>query len=450
MKAISRRELLHRTGLALGGGLLASAAAMATRSSGRPPNFVVIFVDDMGYGDLGCYGAEQIKTPRLDQMAAEGIRFTDFYCCAPVCTPSRAGLMTGRYPIRSGLTRVLFPNSKSGIDDSEITIAQVLQEQGYATACFGKWHLGHHPENLPTRHGFDYYYGVPYSNDMEVKRRGDPPLPLMRNEEIAEQPANQDTLTKRYTEEAIGFIRQHKHRPFFVYLPHTMVHIPLHVSDDFRDTSARGLYGDAVEEIDWSTGAILDEIKALDLDEDTLVCFTSDNGPWLVMEENGGSAGPLRDGKGTTFEGGMRMPCIARWPGSITPGRVEHAPASTLDFLPTFAALAGGTAPKDRVIDGKDITGVFLGTGSRADEEFFYYHGQELRAYRSGKWKLKRPFKGKVYGRALQHPTLLYDIVRDPGETTNLASQYPQVVARMEQAMDAFHGGLGEVPPPKR
>lgn len=449
MARITRRTMLTRTSLAIGGGLIGRRSWAEERGGGRPSNFVVIFADDLGYGDLGCFGAEKIKTPRLDQMAAEGIRLTDFYSTSPVCTPSRAGLLTGRYPIRSGMNQVLFPQSLTGIDASEITIGEALQGLGYTTACIGKWHLGHLPPFLPTRHGFDYFFGLPYSNDMYLTKRGDPPLPLMRGEEIIEQPPDQDLLTQRYTEEAVEFVRRSKNRPFFLYVPHSMPHIPIHCSKAFEGKSESGKYGDVIEELDWSTGAILDEIKRQDLDELTLVIFTSDNGPWLAMGPNGGSAGPLREGKGTTFEGGVRVPCIARWPGHIAPGRVTHAPAITLDFLPTFVRFAGGNPPLDRIIDGRDIGELLCAEGRRADEEFYFYSGEELQAMRLGNWKLKRPFNGKVYGKLIEHTVLLFDLEKDPGETTNLAEQHPDIAERLERRMAAFETNLGSVPKTK-
>jgi len=453
MARITRRTMLKQVGMAIGGSLMGNFAGRPGLAEEprnvRRPNFVVIFADDLGYGDLGCFGAEKIKTPRLDQMAAEGIRLTDFYSTSPVCTPSRAGLLTGRYPIRSGMNQVLFPQSQTGIDASEITIGEALQRLGYATGCIGKWHLGHLPPFLPTRHGFDYYFGLPYSNDMYLTKRGDPPLPLMRGEEIIEQPPDQDLLTQRYTEEAVQFIRRSKGRPFFLYVPHSMPHIPIHRSKAFEGKSEGGKYGDVIEELDWSAGAILDEIKKQDLDEHTLVIFTSDNGPWLAMGPNGGSAGPLREGKGTTFEGGVRVPCIARWPGHIPPGGVTHAPAITVDFLPTFVRLAGGDPPLDRTIDGRDISELLCADGRRADEEFYFYSGEELQAMRLGNWKLKRPFGDKVYGKLIEHPVLLFDLEKDPGETTNLAEQHPDIVERLEQRMAAFAKNLGSAPETK-
>lgn len=452
MRLINRRKMLGMLGAGMAGGCLAksSLAADAPATSRRPPNLIIVLADDLGYGDLGCYGAEKIKTPRLDAMAAEGMRFTDFYCSAAVCSPSRAGLLTGRYHVRMGINAVFFPQSKDGLDNDEITIAELLREWGYATACIGKWHLGHLPQYLPTRHGFDYYYGIPYSNDMHVEKRGDPPVPLMRGEEIIEQPANQSTVTKRYTEEAVRFIHEHKDKAFFIYLPHTMPHVPLYVSEAFAGKSDAGLYGDVIEEMDWSMGAILDTLKELDLDENTLVIFTSDNGPWLHYGEHGGSAGPLREGKGSTFEGGMRVPCIMRWPGVIEAGRVERGMACTLDFLPTFARLAGGETPMDRPIDGEDIGALLRGTGKRAHEAFHYFHRGEHQAMRLGEWKLKRPFKGLVYAKPIEHGTLLFNLRDDPGEQNNLAEAHPEIVARMEKAMDEFWASLQPLPPDKK
>jgi arylsulfatase A-like enzyme len=422
--------------------LLLSAAQAAE----PPPNFVFLYADDLGYGDLGCYGCNTIATPNLDKMAGQGMRFTNFYSCACVCTPSRAGLLTGRYPIRTGLTRVLNPKSTGGIDDSEITLAEALKSCGYATAITGKWHLGHLPQFLPTRHGFDQYFGIPYSNDMANESRGDPPTPIIRNETVVEQPAEQSTLTKRYTEETLRFIEANQDNPFFAYLPYTMPHVPLHASKDFEGKSKRGLYGDVVEEIDWSVGEILAGLERLGLSGRTMVVFSSDNGPWLIQKENAGSAGPLRDGKATTFEGGIREPCIVRWPGKIPAGKIVDEPAIMLDWFPTLVQLAGGTAPADRVMDGKDISPVLFGTGQRPGHEFFFYRSEELEAHRSGPWKLKRPFKGELNRQQVDYPTLLFNLEIDPSETTNLAEQNPEIMAKLEKEMEDFEKGLG--PPP--
>lgn len=443
---VTRRDLLKSLGIALGAGALSRAGFAAARR----PNFVVIYCDDLGYGDLGCYGAEKIKTPRLDAMAAEGARFTDFYSAAAVCSPSRAALLTGRLPVRAGMNRVLFPQSPDGLDPSDTTIAELLKPLGYTSGCVGKWHLGHLPQYLPTNRGFDYYFGLPYSNDMTVEKRGDPPLPLMRNMEIAAQPADQDTLTRVYTEEAAAFIERSKDRPFFLYLAHSMPHVPIHCSDAFKGKSAGGRYGDVIEEIDWSVGEVLDALKRNGLDGQTLVVFSSDNGPWLVKGADGGSAGPLREGKGTTFEGGVREPGIFRWPGHIGAGRVVRDPAITMDLLPTFVALAGGALPEGRLFDGRDISGLLEGRGRRDGDEFFFYLGEQLQAVRAGRWKLKRPFKGQIYGKPAEHGFLLFNLEKDPGEKVNLAGEFPERVRRLEERMKEFERNLGEVPPTKR
>ena len=431
---ITRRQFLKAS--------LAGAAMMgltglerAAAQSKRPPNFVIIFVDDLGYQDVGCFGSPLIETPNVDRMAAEGTKFTSFYV-QPVCTPSRAALLTGCYPMRVSLPNVLSPKSKIGISSSEMTLAQVLKTRGYATACVGKWHLGYQSPFLPTRHGFDSYFGLPYSNDMDVK--GSPPIPLMRDEKIIEQPANQDTLTQRYTREAVQFIETNKDRPFFLYLPHTMVHVPLHVSDGFRGKSKRGLYGDAAEEVDWSTGEILDTLRKHGLDDNTFVIFTSDNGPWLSQKENGGCALPLRDGKGTTYDGGVRVPCVMRWPGRIPAGAVCDEMVSEIDILPTFAGLAGTTAPRDRIIDGLDIWPLISGQkdAKTPHNVLFFYRANKLQGLRSGKWKLNLPTD--------KTPLSLYDIEADISESNNLAEAYPKVVQRLSEMAERCREDLGD------
>jgi len=446
--------------------------ALPAEGERRPPNFIVIFTDDQGYGDLGCFGSKTCRTPRIDQMAAEGMKLTSFYVAAPVCTPSRAALMTGCYPWRVGLPSVLFPNSMPrgqrggkaiGLNPDEVTIAEVLKSQDYATACVGKWHLGDLPVFQPTRHGFDHYFGLPYSNDMHVpfKRWNFPPLPLIRDGKVVETEPDQDLLTRRYTEEALRFIRASKDRPFFLYLPHSMPHRPIHASEPFRErlpkeklASIKGenkesrdfLYPAAIEEIDWSTGQILDTLKDLGIDDRTLVLFTSDNGPAT------GSAGPLRGKKGSTFEGGMRVPCVVRWPGHIPAGKVCDQIALSMDLLPTFAGLAGAKVPDDRVIDGKDIWPLLSGHAGATSphEAFFYLRGPRVAAVRSGQWKLH------LMGGRGSKPGALYDLEADVGEKRNVAGQHPDVVQRLTQLARRFEADLkthsrpvGTAPAPK-
>ena len=416
--------------------LLLIQACTQTTSVEKPPNFVIIFCDDLGYGDIGVFGHPTIRTPNIDRMAREGQRWTSFYVAASVCTPSRAGLMTGRLPIRSGMCddveRVLFPNSTGGLPQSEITLASALKKAGYASACIGKWHLGHRPEYLPTNRGFDYYYGIPYSNDMDRVTEGDRSynnVPLLRGEEIIERPAEQSTLTKRYTEESIRFINEHKEGPFFLYLAHNMPHVPLFRSARFEDISLRGLFGDVVEEIDWSTGEILKALKEAGIDDQTLVLFTSDNGPWAIMKLNGGSPGILTGEKGATMEGGMREPTIFRWPGRIPPGTVMDM-GTTMDILPTFCRLAGVELPGDRVYDGGDISPALFGTGPSGREVVFYYRGTRIFAVRKGPYKAHFITKS-AYGPddEVQHdPPLLYHLEHDPSELYNVAEQHPEVL----------------------
>lgn len=419
----------------------------------RAPNFILIFIDDQGYQDLGCYGSPNIQTPNLDRMAAEGLRFTDFYSLAPVCSASRAALMTGCYPLRVGITGVLFPRHRVGLNPAETTMAEVLKGEGYATACVGKWHLGHHPEFLPTNHGFDRYYGIPYSNDMDGVQGKNRNLdrawgendvtpwnvPLMRNEVIVERPAQQATITRRYTEEAIRFIEEHAEAPFFLYLPHTMPHIPLFVSEAFYQEDPQKAYASTIAEIDWSVGQILKTVKRLGLDEDTLVVYTSDNGPWLGMKHHGGSALPLRDGKFSTYEGGMRVPCLARWPGKIAPGQVTGEVAATFDLLPTFAHYAGATLSTDQVIDGNNIAGLLEGREESPHEAFFYYRGNRLEAVRRGPWKLNR--KGQRR-RNQSVNSSLHHLLNDIGETSNLIVNHPGIAQELEELAQSFDASL--------
>jgi arylsulfatase A-like enzyme len=430
-----------------GATFVVAIAALTGPAAAAPPNFVVIFADDLGYGDLGCYGHPTIRTPNLDRMAAEGAKFTNAYVAAEVCTPSRAALLTGRLPVRSGMCsytrRVLFPDSAGGLPESEVTIAEALKALGYATACVGKWHLGHLPPYLPTRHGFDSYFGIPYSNDMDRVRRPQPGeaagprvedfnVPLLRNEQVAERPADQYTLTRRYTDEAIKFVRANKGRPFFLYLPHTFPHVPLFASKEFQGTSRRGLYGDVVEELDANVGRLLQTLRDESLAGNTLVIFTSDNGPWLTQNLNGGSAGLLRDGKGSTWEGGMREPFIAWWPGRAPAGRTVHDIVSTLDLLPTLVTLAGGKPPADRTLDGVDVSPVLFGTGPSPRDTMFYYRGETLYAARKGPFKahfITEDAYGRDRRRTEHDPPLLYHLGHDPSERFDVGKRHPEVIA---------------------
>lgn len=404
------------------------------------PNIILIFIDDMGYADIGPFGSTVNRTPNLDRMANEGMRLTSFYA-APLCTQSRAALMTGSYPIRVGLMHgtwhpVLMPGDAHGINPEEITIPEVLKENGYATSCIGKWHLGDQLPFLPTRHGFDYYYGIPYSNDMipvnNAKGRNFPPLPLLRNETVIGEVTDQSTITENLTREALNFIETNKDNRFFLYMPHVMVHVPLHAGKAFEGKSANGILGDAIEEIDWSVGEIFKTLKRLGLDNDTLVVFTSDNGPAR------GIATPLRGKKGSTFEGGMREPCIVRWPGHIKASTSCDEITSTMDLLPTFARLAGTSAPTDRTIDGNDIWPLLssqLGARS-AYEAFYYYNKNNLQAVRSGPWKLH------LLGDKGQ--PALYQLNNDISETTNLIGQHPQVARRLRALLESAREDLGD------
>jgi arylsulfatase A len=448
----------------------ASTESNLAATDQRPPNVVVIFCDDLGYGDLGCFGHPTIRTPQLDRLAAEGQKWTSFYVADPVCTPSRAGLLTGRYPIRNGMTSapqaVLFPNSQGGLPAEEVTLAELLKQRDYATGCFGKWHLGHRPPYLPTTQGFDTYFGIPYSNDMDAtpdareyhrRSRGEanfqPPtewfnVPLMRDTDIIERPADQRTITQRYTDEAIAFIRQHKSQPFFVYLAHNMPHIPLLASDTFQGRSPRGLYGDVVEELDFHVGRLVETLREEGLAERTLVVFTSDNGPWLSFQLQGGSAGPLRAGKGTTFEGGQRVPTVFWWPGTIPAGTTVTDMGSTLDLMATVAGLTGTNLPADRTLDSYDLTPALKGTGPSPRKEFFYWTRAKLHAVRVGPYKLhvhqRHPLN---YGqsRDLETPEL-YHVEYDVSEQFDIAAEHPELVAQLLERLQAHQASIVPVP----
>ena len=418
----------------------------------RPPNFVFVYADDLGYGDLGCYGSK-IPTPNLDRMAREGMRFTDFYVAQAVCSASRTALLTGCYPNRLGILGALGPQSKVGISDKEQTIAQLLKARGYTCGIVGKWHLGYQPQFLPPRHGFDDYFGLPYSNDMTPKT-----LPLIDGEKTIETNPDVNQLTTRYTERAVAFIEKNKDRPFFLYVPHTMPHVPLGVSEKFKGKSGQGMYGDVTMEIDWSVGEILAALKKHGLDEHTLVMFSSDNGPWLNYGNHAGSAGPLREGKGTSWEGGVREPFIARWPNHVPAGTVCKEWAATIDILPTLVKLAGAEPPK-LPIDGLDISPLLLGApGAKTPHEaYWYYWDRHLQAVRSGKWKLHFPH---VYRTLDRQPggrdgkpakyvqkeigLALYDLEADPGEITDVAKDHADVVEKLKALAEKAREELGD------
>lgn len=412
----------------------------------RKPNIVLINCDDLGYGDLGCYGSRVNNTPTLDQMAEKGIRFTNFYMASPVCSPSRGSMLTGCYPRRIGFGNfegrgVLFPGQGVGLNPEEITIARLLKNVGYNTMLVGKWHCGDQPEFLPTRHGFDHYYGLPYSNDMgrqagRNEREGYPPLPLMLDEEVIQEQPDQASLTERYVEQCVRFIRKNKDTPFFLYFAHMYVHLPIYAPERFLKQSRNGDYGAAVECIDWSVSVILDELKTQGLDKNTLVIFTSDNG---ARGDRGSSNAPLRGGKMTTWEGGMRVPCIMYWPGVIPSGQVCDEIITSMDFYPTIARFAGAGIPLDRIIDGKDISSIVLGEeGAKSPHKtFFYYHGDNLEAVRSGDWKLHIR-KGDREVREL------YNLREDISESHNVYEKYPEIVKKLEEYIDECRKDLGD------
>ena len=438
----------------------------------RPPNVVIMFMDDMGYADIGPFGAKGYPTPNLDRMAEEGRKFTDFYVTQAVCSASRAGLLTGCYNVRVGILGALGPKSTIGINPKEVTIAEICKQKGYATACYGKWHLGHLKKFLPMQHGFDDYFGLPYSNDMwpyhpgvlhlpmkeRVKRW--PNLPLIDGNEVV-NPAvtgkDQEQLTTQYTERAVSFIEKNKEKPFFVYIPHSMVHVPLYVSDKFKGKSKAGLFGDVMMEVDWSVGQIMKALRRHNLEKDTLFVFTSDNGPWLNYGDHAGSAAPLREGKGTMFDGGCKEPTLAWWPGTIPGNSVCREPAMTIDLLPTIAGLIGAELPEHR-IDGKDIRPLFTDDEAKSPQEAYYlYYGNQLQAVRQGKWKLHFPhgyrtMAGKPGGTG-GIPTRysqakiglsLFDLEKDVGESKDLSKKHPDVVKRLSALGDSFNKDLAK------
>ena len=457
--------------------LSVSFALQAATSRVDRPNIVIIFCDDLGYSDVGCFGAKGWKTPNIDRLAREGIRFTQFYDAQPVCSASRSALLTGCYPSRIGIMGALGPSSKVGISSNEVTLAQMLKQRGYATAIFGKWHLGFQPQFLPTRHGFDEYYGLPYSNDMwpwhpdfankpleeRQRRPGYPDLPMIEGEKIVIPSVTfveQRQLTTWYTEHAVKFIETNRDKPFFLYVPHNMPHVPLHVSDKFKGKSAQGLYGDVIMEIDWSVGEIMAALHQQGLEKDTLVIFSSDNGPWLSYGNHAGTARPLREGKGTCWDGGVRVPFIARWPGQIPKNSVCKESAMTIDILPTVAKLTGVPLPSQR-IDGLDVWPLLSGQpGAKNphDAYFFYYENNQLQSVLSGRWKLQLPhtyrtLAGKPGGRDGKPAPYeqrkveraeLYDLKNDIGESTDVAAQHPDIVKRLETFAEQAREELGD------
>jgi arylsulfatase A-like enzyme len=438
--------------------LLLAALLAPALSAARPPNVVVIFIDDLGYGDIGPFGATKQLTPHLDRMAKEGMKLTSFYA-TPVCSVSRAQMMTGCYGARVSVPGVYFPGQSVGLNPSEVTVAERLKEKGYTTQMVGKWHLGDQPEFLPTRQGFDHYLGIPYSNDM-LKKSAEtkvPVVPLLRDEKIVElmDGEGQRRMVELYTKEAVDFIGRHKDQPFYLYFAHNAVHTPIYPGAAFAGKSQNGRFGDWVEEVDWSVGQVLDALRAQGLDKDTIVIFTSDNGPWLTKGADGGSAGPLRGGKGSTWEGGVRVPTLAWWPGRIPAGSVNDAVAATIDLLPTFVSLAGGTVPATPVIDGRDITPILLGQSKEsAREAHYYFSGYNLQAVRQGRWKLalvpqpegNNIKKGPKTGDGLR----LYDLDAEIGEQTDVAAQHPEVVVKLKALADKMSAEIGGTSPTAR
>lgn len=426
---MKRRQFLQLTALA------------AAQAPSRPPNFIILFADDMGYGDLACYGHPTLRTPNIDRLAAEGTRFTSFYAAAAVCTPSRVGLLTGRYPSRAGQPNNTGPDTIGGLPLSEILLPQLLKPRGYKTMAIGKWHLGFQPAPyLPTSRGFDAWFGLPYSNDMIPPWvKTDRPLHLYRNTDMVERVTDQSNLTPRYTGEAIKFIKAVKASPFFLYVPYAMPHLPVSVPKDRQGRSRAGHYGDVIETLDWSVGEILRTLKEEGLDQNTMVVFASDNGPWhdlpprmlaeVVEPWHTGSTGLLRGSKSTSYEGGPRVPGIVRWPGTVRPGQVSQDLTSTLDLLPTILDAAQIPLPKDRVYDGKSLLPHLRDGHPSPRQEYFYHLGKVLEAVRQGPWK---------YRQGKQSPPELFHLDRDPAERYNVAPQNPDLVAKLAARLKAF------------
>ena len=423
---------------------MAGAAQGKIRKADDKPNIILIMCDDLGYGDLSCYGHPTISTPNIDRMAAEGMKLTQFYTGAAVSSPSRAAIMTGRYPIHTGMygdqRDVLSPVSTSGLPQSEQTMGSLLRDAGYVTACIGKWHLGHLDGYLPTDHGFDYYYGIPYSNDMWVMKETKE-VPIMENKMVLDSISDLSQLTDEYTRRAVRFIEENKDKPFFLYFPHTFPHTPLYASQKFKGMSRRGLYGDVMMDLDWSIGEVMACLKKNHLDKNTLVIFTSDNGPWLVRRFDGGSAGLFTEGKATTWEGGFRVPCIAWFPGVIQPSSVSQSFCSSLDLLPTFVKMSGAPKPKNQ-LDGQDLSILFSNPEATVREKYFFYWGSKLFAVRKGPWKLHIVVSSTPYPKNKRIDTYnveeLYNVETDPSEKYNQASRYPEIVADLKAEIAAW------------
>jgi arylsulfatase A len=424
--------------------LLATTLTVFAQSKSSKPNIVVILADDLGYGDIGTFGATDIRTPSIDNLATKGLKLTSFYSTSPVCSPTRAALITGRYPRRLGIDHVFFPESFTGIPAEEVTIAEALKGNGYQTAIFGKWHLGHHRQFLPLQNGFDEYYGIPYSNDMQG-------VVYLRGNDVDSIKVNQKYITKTYTNEAVKFIDKNKDKPFFLYVTHNMPHVPLYASPEFEGKSKRGLYGDVIEEVDWSVGEVVKALKKNGLEENTLVVFTSDNGPWIIFDIEGGSAGPLRQGKGTTFEGGQRVPTVAYWPGKIKAGTVYEDLATQLDLYPTIISLTGSQKTQTKKpLDGEDLSPVLFGTGKRKGQEFAYYSNGVIEAFRKGDWKIRLPQPDtKINGITIvpAADTLLFNLKTDIGEKNNVLKSNPEKAKELLTALTAYKANIGKTPP---
>ena len=434
---------MRKSILPIAAGLACSVSVLHAANEKRP-NIIVIFTDDLGYGDLACNGSKLNRTPNLDYMAANGIRFTDCYAAANVSTPSRAALLTGQYPIRTGLVDVIHPPSNRGIRAESITMAEMLKDAGYYTGMIGKWHLGDKKEFLPLQNGFQEYFGIPYSNDMK-------PCIYLRGNEIENTDVDQTQLTKTYTKETLRFLDENKSRPFFLYLAHNMPHTPLFASEQFKDKSANGLYGDVIEELDWSVGEVMKKLHDLKIEENTLIVFSSDNGPWLVQGKDAGSPAPYFQGKFTTWEGGHRVPTIAYWKGTVKP-KVYTGLCTLMDWFPTFASLGKAKLPTDRIIDGQNLSNVLLKNGKRKNEEFYFFLGATIKGYRSGDYKILNPEKenvGKKNGTEVfsvpAHAKVLYNVRKDVHEDTDLSAKDPKRMEAMFLKMEAFQYSIKDL-----